>query len=170
MKSFILAVLIFVCFCGGAAAQASVTALDLDDAYVRWKKIMDSTLEGEAVQFCLASKTKKLKENKVSMEFIAFGDMSSFSVKLTPLNVIRDKDLKIVNEAPAGERATARQSGPGPSARSELTVLLPVGSNANSIRIEWDFVSNGEKFSQSHVISMENEPGIDFLGVTTPLR
>ena len=120
------------------------------------------------IQYCLASWTKKLDDKKVSMEFIAYGKMSGFTLKLTPLNVERDKDLKILNETPAGEAVTARQSGSGSSSRSELKVVLPVGQNSNSIRIEWDFVSNVKKFSQSHIISMKNEPGIDFLAVTLP--
>jgi hypothetical protein len=164
MRKYVL----FVFFCLCLSVAASAQSITLDEAYANWKA--HASEKNAPIQYCLASWTKKLDGKKVSMEFIAYGKISGFTLKLTPINVERDKDLKILNEAPAGEAVTARQSGSGSNSRSELNVILPVGPNANSIRIDWDFVSNGKKFSQSHVISMENEPGIDFLAVTLPVE
>ena len=158
-------VFLFIVLCAIFSIGVNGQSITLDQAHANWKGFAERNGQ---IQYCLASWTKKLDDKKVSMEFIAYGKMNGFSLKLTPLNVERDKDLKILNETTTGETVTAQQSGAGSSSRSELNVVLAVGPDSNSIRIEWGFVSNGKKFSQSHVISMENEPGIDFLAVTIP--
>ncbi len=163
MKKCLWCLLLCLFMSAGAAAQDGL----LDEAYAGWKANTTSDMKNESIRYCLASWIKKVDEKKASIQFIAYGNINSFTLKLTPLYVERDKDRKILSEK-AGQSSTARQSGPGSGQRSELNVVIPIESDSNSIRVEWDFVSNGKKYSHSHIISMLDDPGINFLAVILP--
>ncbi len=68
---------------------ANAQNITLDEAYANWKVGASSNLRNESIRYCLASWVKRLDENKVSMEIIAYGQISSFKLRLTPLNVER---------------------------------------------------------------------------------
>ena len=164
MKKVSYLIFVLLLFTLSAKAQD----ITLDQAYANWKNFAASS-RSEPIEFCLASWIKKENDDdSVSIEFAAFGKISGFDLKLTPLYIERDKDLKVLKQMAAGQSVTAHKNAKASSKRSEITVVLPIETNANSIKIEWDFVSNGKKFSHSHTVSMEDEPGIHFLAVTQP--
>jgi hypothetical protein len=162
MKKFFYLLFVLLLFSIGANAQN----ITLDEAYASWKNFAAPSRSGP-IQFCLASWIKKGDdEKKVSIEFIAYGKISEFSLKLTPLYIERNNDREVLKQIAAGDTAIAHQTSQSSGSRTEITVVLPIEPNANSIKIEWNFVSNGKKYSHSHTVSMEDDPAIHFLGVT----
>lgn len=164
-KTFVLVIGLLLLSVG-----ANAQSMTLDEAYAGWKKFATPSKD-EPIEFCLASWIKRGDDNKkVSIEFVAFGKISEFDIKIIPLYVERGNDQKVLKEQAAGEVATTHQTSKSSSSRAEITVNLPIEPNANSMRIEWSFISLGKKHFRSHLVSMEDDPAIHFLAETRPKK
>ncbi len=166
MKKTPFLVLALLLLCVGANAQS----ITLDEAYAGWKNFARPSTD-EPIEFCLASWIKQGDDDEqVSIEFVAFGKISEFDIKITPLYVERSRDLKVLKQQTAGGTALVHQTAKSSSSRAEITVKVPIEPNANSMKIEWTFISQGKKHFRSHIVSMEDDPAIHFLAETKPKK